>query len=144
MEIKPNNIYLGDSYKLIKEMPDKSVDLIYTDIPYLIETHGKGGSPLGQRLDKRDDELEGRMDKIKKRIDELKEKMDNAKTKEEYEKWHAQRGNQLNRLNLLTDQDITKGIDYSILDEFVRVLKHIYIYIYGVVKNKSMTLCNIS
>ena len=31
-----NTIVLGDSYKLIKEIPDKSIDLIYTDIPYLI------------------------------------------------------------------------------------------------------------
>lgn len=32
MEIKPNNIYCGDAYKLIKEMEDKSVDFIGTDI----------------------------------------------------------------------------------------------------------------
>ena len=38
--MKPNDIYLGDSYKLIKDIPDKSVDLIYTDIPYLIEQGG--------------------------------------------------------------------------------------------------------
>jgi DNA modification methylase len=30
-----NTITLGDSYKLIKDIPDKSIDLIYTDIPYL-------------------------------------------------------------------------------------------------------------
>lgn len=48
MEIKPNNIYLGDAYKLIKDIPDKSIDLIYTDIPYLIENHGYGKSQLGE------------------------------------------------------------------------------------------------
>ena len=32
-----NEIYLGDAYKLIKEIPDKSVDLIVTDPPYKIE-----------------------------------------------------------------------------------------------------------
>ena len=31
MEIKPNNIYLGDCYELIKEVPDRSVDLVVTD-----------------------------------------------------------------------------------------------------------------
>lgn len=129
--METNKIYLGDAYKLIKEIPDKSIDLIYTDIPYLIERNGNcGSSPLGQRLNKREDELKGRRERLQKEIDELKEKMDNAKTKEEYEKWHSQRGNKLNRLNLLTDQDITKGIDYAILDEFVRVMKHIYIYIW--------------
>ena len=123
-----NKIYLGDAYELIKQLPDKSIDLIYTDIPYLIENHGYGKSPLSDRLTKRDDELKGRIEQIQKKIDDLKDKMDHAETKEEYEKWHAQRGNQLNRLNLLTNQDITKGIDYKILDEFVRVMKHIYIY----------------
>lgn len=34
MEIKPNNIYLGDSCELIKQIPDKSIDCIYTDVPY--------------------------------------------------------------------------------------------------------------
>ena len=140
--METNKIYLGDSYKLIKEIPDKSIDLIYTDIPYLIEKHGYGSSTLGNRLRERDDELLGRIEEIKKKADELKEKMDQAETKEEYEKWHAQRGNQLTRLNLLTNQDITKGIDYKILDEFVRVMKNIYIYIYGVQKSKSTTYCN--
>ena len=34
-----NNITLGNSYELIKNIPDKSIDCIYVDIPYLI-THG--------------------------------------------------------------------------------------------------------
>lgn len=29
-----NTIQLGDCYKLIKEIPDKSIDLVYIDIPY--------------------------------------------------------------------------------------------------------------
>ena len=37
-----NKIYLGDCYKLIKEIPDKSIDCIYVDIPYLYDT-GWGG-----------------------------------------------------------------------------------------------------
>ena len=32
--MKLNQIYLGDAYKLIKEIPDKSIDLIVTDPPY--------------------------------------------------------------------------------------------------------------
>jgi DNA modification methylase len=31
----------GDSYELIKDIPDKSVDLVYIDIPYLIGQGGK-------------------------------------------------------------------------------------------------------
>lgn len=34
MEI--NKIYLGDAYELIKQVPDKTVDLIITDPPYEI------------------------------------------------------------------------------------------------------------
>lgn len=41
MEI--NKIHLGDAYKLIKEVPDKSVDLIVTDPPYLYDNLGGGG-----------------------------------------------------------------------------------------------------
>lgn len=41
MEI--NKIYLGDSNELIKEIPDKSVDLIVTDPPYLIGHGGHSG-----------------------------------------------------------------------------------------------------
>ena len=48
--LKPNNIYLGDCYDLIKQIPDKSVDLIYTDIPYLIEDGGCSKSELSLRI----------------------------------------------------------------------------------------------
>ncbi len=33
-EFKPNNIYNVDAYKAIKKILDKSIDCIYTDIPY--------------------------------------------------------------------------------------------------------------
>lgn len=37
-----NEIYLGDAYELIKQVPDKSVDLIVTDPPYKFDgRHGK-------------------------------------------------------------------------------------------------------
>ena len=85
MEIKPNNIYCGDAYNLIKDIPDKSVSLIYTDIPYEIQSGGGGHSALSKRI-------------IKTNYVDLK--------------------------------DIRNGIDYSILDEFCRILKHIYIYIW--------------
>ena len=44
--MKINEIYLGDCYKLIKQVEDKSVDLVYTDIPYLIVDGGKGAGFL--------------------------------------------------------------------------------------------------
>jgi len=45
-----NTITLGDSYKLIKYIPDNSVDLVYIDIPYLIEDGGCSSSPLSKKI----------------------------------------------------------------------------------------------
>ena len=44
--MKLNEILLGDAYELIKDLPDDSVDLVYTDIPYLIVDGGKGAGFL--------------------------------------------------------------------------------------------------
>ena len=97
--IQTNNIYHGDCYKLIKEIPDKSIDLIYTDIPYDFVDNGGGGA-FG----------------VKKR--------DYHK---EYQKISI---NTQNTLEKNTDQlsDIVLGIDWSILDEFIRIQPNIYIY----------------
>lgn len=35
-----NEILLGDCYQLIKQIPDKSIDLVYTDIPYSVVDGG--------------------------------------------------------------------------------------------------------
>lgn len=79
-----NKIHLGDSYELIKQIPNKSIDLIYTDIPYDIQDGGGGGF-MRERVERvRDKELVGLKD----------------------------------------------GINYAILDEFVRVMKDINIYIW--------------
>lgn len=80
-----NTITCGDSYKLIKDIPDNSIDLIYTDIPYLITHGGKGNSPLARRIDK---------------------------------------------VHNMYLKDITNGIDYKILEEFVRVLKKVNCFIW--------------
>lgn len=47
-----NTITLGDSYELIKDIPDNSVDCVYTDIPYLIKGGGGAKSPLSKRIAK--------------------------------------------------------------------------------------------
>lgn len=79
-----NNIYCEDSYKAIKEIPDKSIDCIYTDIPYLYVNGGQGHSEMCERTARKKEEL----------------------------------------------KDISKGIDYAILDDFVRVMKKINIFIW--------------
>lgn len=84
MERYLNKITCGDCYELIKELPDKSVDCVYTDIPYLYCNGGAGKSEVGQRTKAKRDFL----------------------------------------------ADISNGIDYSILDEFKRVLKKVNIFIW--------------
>jgi site-specific DNA-methyltransferase (adenine-specific) len=77
----------GNSYELIKTIPDNSIDLIVTDPPYLIESTNAGSnSELSKSIQKMNDQLaEG----------------------------------------ILTD-----GITNDILEEFVRVMKKINIYIW--------------
>ena len=57
MEIKPNNIYLGDCYELIKFVPDKSIDLVIIDPPYEFVMGGKGHSDIGSRKHKNKGEI---------------------------------------------------------------------------------------
>ena len=82
-----NKILLGDSYELIKKIPDKSIDCIYVDIPYLFQNGGgSGNSRIAQQV---------------------------KKTKQE-----------------LQDLKIYDGIDYSIFNDFIRVLKNINCFIW--------------
>lgn len=124
-----NTVQLGDCYELIKQIPDKSIDLVYIDIPYLINTGGTDDSPLSQRITKEQHQLgvENANKNIEKKIQEYNEKMLKATTQSEYEKWRVNKNNIVNMLNLKS-ANIVNGINYSILDEFVRVMKYIYIY----------------
>lgn len=78
-----NNVYCEDSYKAIKDIPDKSVDCIYTDIPY--DMTFSGGGTLKHKLG----------NYIK----------DEVKT-------------------------FSSGIDYSIINEFIRIMKNINCFIW--------------
>lgn len=88
-----NEIYLGDAYKLIKEIPDKSIDLIVTDPPYDIQSLQGAGIMASRKKD--------------------------------------------NFSREIGENGLDKGMDYAILDEFVRVLKKINVYIWC---NKPMIL----
>ena len=79
-----DHIYCEDSYMAIKDIPDKSIDCIYTDIPYLYVNGGQGHSEMCVRTARKKEEL----------------------------------------------KDISKGIDYAILNDFVRIMKKINIYIW--------------
>lgn len=79
-----NNIYLGNAYELIKEMPNGSVDLIITDPPYDFKSMTGGGI-------------------AKQSVNFHKE---------------------------IAETELDKGIDLKILDDFVRIMKKINIYIW--------------
>lgn len=81
-----DTITLGDAYKLIKEIPDKSVDLIVTDPPYEFGSRIHESGILKGRHNNYCDEISG--------------------------------------------NNLDKGINIEILDEFVRVLKKINCYIW--------------
>ena len=85
MEI--NTIHLGDAYELIKQVPDKSVDLIVTDPPYQFGDSGWGAENDG--------------------------------------KWYSRQ-----YAKEIADETLANGIDISILNEFVRVLNKVNIYIW--------------
>ena len=91
-----NNVYCADSYKAIKELPDKCIDCIYTDVPYLFDNGGAGKSELALRFA---------------------------------------------RLKNTELHDIIQGFDYDILDEFVRVMKNINIFLWCS-KNQIPTILN--
>lgn len=102
-------LYNEDCYQGIKKIPDKSIDLVYIDIPYDLE--GNGGGCFGSK--KRDYHKE--YEKVSQNT--------NASP------LSIRKANNNNNIS-----DIAFGVNYSILNELCRVMKHIYIY--GVVKNK--------
>jgi site-specific DNA-methyltransferase (adenine-specific) len=77
----------GDAYELIKTLPDRSVDLVVTDPPYLIESTETGS---------------------KSRLAKSIQKMNNQ----------------------LAEGVLTTGVNNTILEELVRVMKKINIYIW--------------
>ena len=91
-----DHIYCEDSYKAIKELPDKCIDCIYTDVPYLFDNGGAGKSELALRFA---------------------------------------------RLKNTELNDIIQGFNYDILDEFVRVMKNINIFLWCS-KNQIPTILN--
>lgn len=52
------NLQQGDSYQLIKSIPDNSIDLIVTDPPYFIEsTNGGNCNDIGRSIQHMNDQL---------------------------------------------------------------------------------------
>ena len=85
--MEKNCVYLGDAYELIKQVPDKIVDLIVTDPPYEFDGSGFSRPSVG--------------------------------------KWYS-RG----YAKEINESGIDKGFNYSVLDDFCRVMKKINIYLW--------------
>lgn len=104
-----SEVYLGDCYEIIKNIPTNSVDLIITDPPYEIDEGGGGGS-FG--ISKRNYHSE--YTKLS-RDNHLREGLRNSH----------------NYTQLIqNNRVICGGFDYSLLDELDRVMKKINIYIW--------------
>lgn len=114
-----NTIQLGDCYELIKQIPDKNIDLVYTDVPYLYVQGGGGSSDLGKRTAKKRITLMGSNDKY---IESLVN--DETKRSEALRIARNKANNSKDIVNL------EAGFDYKLLDELCRVMKKIYIYIW--------------
>ena len=121
-KFETNNVYCTDSYKAIKELPDKCIDCIYTDIPYLYNQGGSGSSELGERTAKKRLELMG-----------LEQNYLENKGKSRGEALRIAKNVKKANIDITSIED---GINYEILDDFVRVMKKINIYIYGAVNFK--------
>ena len=87
-----NTIQLGDCYELIKNIPDKSIDLVIIDPPYEI-TNGVHTSGF-----------------LKNR-------------------------NELDTTKQIFEKKLEIGIKNDILNELIRIMKKINIYIYGAIKS---------
>ena len=122
-EFEIDKIYCGDANELIKKIPDKSIDLIYTDPPYLYTT-GKRKNE-NKRLIKEGLNLVN-VDSIvvfdfEKRVKEL---TTSGKSESQARIWASK---ELNRKEI---EHISNGFATTLLDEFCRVMKNIYIYIW--------------
>lgn len=86
MKYELNTTHNVDSYKAIKDIPDKSIDCIYTDVPYLMpNSRGASGGFMSDRV---------------------------------------------NRVSNKELSTMDMGLDYSILEDFLRISKTLNIYIW--------------
>lgn len=111
-----NTIQLGDCYQKIKEIPDKSIDCIYIDIPYLYNDGGSGTSSLGERTAKKRLELMG-----------LERNFLENKGKSRSEALRIAKNVKKANIEITSIED---GIDFKIFDDMVRVMKRINIFIW--------------
>lgn len=118
MELKNmlNTITLGDSYRLIKDVPDKSIDLVIIDPPYEYTTGGGAGC-FGTKKRKYHNEY------YKVAINTNSQNKQ-YKNKEQKRVWEDKKRS---REEI---KHISSGFDLGLLNELDRTLKKINIYIW--------------
>lgn len=141
-----DKIYCGDSYELIKQIPDNSIDLVIIDPPYEFCMGGKGKSELGNRKSKSAEEIYSLdTDITKKNIvsgggafgtknrnyySQLNE-TDVSLSRKKYLDYVSNNGkNEESKSQNENLRFISRGITNEILDELCRVMKKINIYIF--------------
>lgn len=154
-----DNIYNVDCYEAIKKIPDKSIDLVIIDPPYEFCQGGKGHSDLGDRKQKqKNDTYSLDTDITKRKVGtgyssgggcfETKKRNYHSEINEtdvtlarkkylDYLNEHG-KDEESERLRVIAnDIDnrnntyfISKGISNEILDELVRVMKKVNIYVW--------------
>ena len=133
-DIKPNNLYCGDSYELIKNIPDKSVDLVIIDPPYEFCMGGKGSSEIANRRDKTNKEIYSLDTDLTKRKVVTGYSCGGGCFGTKNRNYHSQ----INETDVTLANDdnrnitrfISKGITNEILTQLVRVMKKVNIYIW--------------
>ena len=111
-----NTIQLGNSYELIKDIPDKSIDLIIIDPPYEYTTGGCGKNQTG--------EYKALFDRKNNNRADLKKFTDKGLNEGQARVWADK---EKSREEI---KHISTGFDYSLLDELDRIMSRIYIYIW--------------
>lgn len=111
-----NTITLGDSYELIKNIPDNSIDLIVTDPPYEYTTGGGAGC-FGLKKRKYHEQYY----KVASNTSSLNKQYKNEEQKRTWENKKKSREE---------IKHISSGFNYELLEELDRIMKKINIYIW--------------
>lgn len=111
-----NTITLGDSYKLIKDIPDNSIDLVIIDPPYEYTTGGGAGC-FGTKKKKYHDEY-------------YKVAINTNSSNKQYKNKEQKRVWEDKKRSREEIKHISSGFDLELLNELDRILKKINIYIW--------------
>lgn len=128
-----NNVVLGDCYEVIKNIPDKSIDLVIIDPPYQFCAGGNGSSDIAKRKYNQKKQMYSLDTDLTKRKIGTGYSSGGGCFETKKRNYHSQIN--LTDVNIDNKADknsyfISKGFTNQILDELVRVIKKINIYIW--------------